>query len=424
MAPPQRVGEAQAVERRERLEEVLGQQRVGLRVVLVLGRPSRCRSSRRRRSRPTGSGRRRSAGSSGTGCRCRRRPAGPCQPIDVALLGRQRLGHQDVVPDRDDVRADPAHAATGTRSWPARPARPAPSRTPSRGRRRGPACCRDVTWVRLVDPDAERSTRPRRRPQTSLAGWTRARAGPVEQAGVDRSASRPAPHGVRRPGARPARRSALPPRRRAPAGPPPATAPWPRRARRCARTPRRCRSGRSVASMPSRFSSSEPQQASASRRANRARPLADAVGQRRRAEPAVAAGGGPARPRGPPARRRRDPGRAPWPAARSTARCSRRRRRPGRRPSCPTSAPTAAGRAGSASQYDPGCASARAARMRASRHEARRLDRRNARTCAPPTAISETQEHDGADDVDLDRRRRVWRRPRRTSGRSPCSGSR
>ena len=68
------VREADPVELRERLEEVLGEH-AERRVALVeMARRRRCASGRSRRSRRRGCGRRPSAGSSGTGCR---RPSGP-----------------------------------------------------------------------------------------------------------------------------------------------------------------------------------------------------------------------------------------------------------------------------------------------------------------------------------------------------------
>ena len=105
IAPPQRWREAHALELREGREEVLRELGEGGPVVVERrARPAR-RSGTRRRSRPRGSGRRRSGGSSGTGSPCRARPWRRRQPIDAALLRRQRLGHERVVVDRRDVAA-------------------------------------------------------------------------------------------------------------------------------------------------------------------------------------------------------------------------------------------------------------------------------------------------------------------------------
>ena len=123
--PP--VAEPEPVELRERREEVLGEEAVGLRARSSCSPAPDGRSGRPRRSRPTGCGGRRSAGSSGTGCRVA--DALPVrQPIERELLVGERLGHQHVVVDRHGEQPEPAERGAGRRWSPSatRAARTAP----------------------------------------------------------------------------------------------------------------------------------------------------------------------------------------------------------------------------------------------------------------------------------------------------------
>ena len=109
----------------------------------------------------------------------------------------------------------------------------------------------------------------------------------------------------------------------------------------------------------SRRGSAAPSRSSAGHLVREAgQPVGQPVRQARRAEPAVAPG---RRPAGGPRleqHARRAPGRPPWPAARSTARCTRRRR-PRGRPACRRRAAAAgAGASGESSQNEIGAASA------------------------------------------------------------------
>ena len=105
----------------------------------------------------------------------------PCrfsQPIDASCSARQRLGHQHVVVDRDDVRPEPAQQRR-ERRW-------SPSAT--RRRRTAPYGVADAHAGAvatssaedrgvLVDPHAERRGTRLRRPQASRAGSTSAHVG-------------------------------------------------------------------------------------------------------------------------------------------------------------------------------------------------------------------------------------------------------
>ena len=180
-----------------------------------------------------------------------------------------------------------------------------------------------------------------------------------------------------------------------------------------------------VSSIASRFS--RPSRSSvAISSGHRSRPLRQPVGEAGGAEPAVAAGRGPAGARAPRGRRRRGRGRAPWPAARSRDRCS----------PPPTTARSAVVAAGEG-RLAAGAGAVQPERRRGARRRARRrpatgrpllsrssqVFRRRPATSWPTARRSQgDEEHRRADDVGLRRdaaqrrhpdelRERVDRRP-------------
>ncbi len=191
MAPPHRCVNRSPSSCGKRGEEVLGQRRVALRVVLVPGIHPVAEVVDGVVAAPQDPVVRRLP----VVVELVARVADPLPvlPADrVLLLLGERLGHQDVVPDRDDEGTHALHQGREDVGGQGDPT--GPDRSVGRGEVDSRRVRGDAGHLRvLVEADTRAPRRPRFSPHASFAGCTRAQPPTVEEAGLEDRASGPPP---------------------------------------------------------------------------------------------------------------------------------------------------------------------------------------------------------------------------------------